>query len=241
VKTWKTKAGLVVRQLLGGRSNVFLVTGDGASILVDTSWNQAWKPLQSRLEGLGFDGSGTLAALVLTHTHFDHAANAARLHQRYHVPVIVHRCEAEYLQAGDSPLPLGTTVFTRWVTPRLTRGVRRFFRYSPAAPDILVDETFDLRPLGIEADLLHTPGHSPGSISLIVGGEVALVGDAMYGVVPGSAFPPFAADARQLVESWASLLNTGCQVFLPSHGGAVTRPVVEQDYSQRHGRLPTRA
>jgi hydroxyacylglutathione hydrolase len=241
VKTWKTKVGLVIRQLLGGRSNVFLVTEDSASILIDTSWEQAWRPLQSGLDGLGFDRSGALAALVLTHTHFDHAANAARLHQRYHVPVIVHRSEAEYLQAGDSPLPLGTTVFTRWMTPQLTRTVHRFFRYRPATPDIIVDEAFDLRPLGIEADLLHTPGHSPGSISLIVGGEVAIVGDAMYGVVAGSAFPPFAADARQLVESWAKLLETGCQVFLPSHGGAVTRHVVERDYAQRHGRLPTRA
>jgi hydroxyacylglutathione hydrolase len=91
--------------------------------------------------------------------------------------------------------------------------------------------------MGFNATILHTPGHTPGSMSLIVDGEIALVGDCMFGVFKGSAFPPFALDTRQMIESWGKLLDTGCRLFLPSHGTSDSRELVERDYNKRKQNL----
>jgi glyoxylase-like metal-dependent hydrolase (beta-lactamase superfamily II) len=47
--------------------------------------------------------------------------------------------------------------------------------------------------------------------------EIAIVGDAMFGVFRGSVLPPFGDDIGQMIQSWGSLLDTGCSVFLPAH------------------------
>jgi len=62
---------------------------------------------------------------------------------------------------------------------------------------------------------------------------MAFVGDTMFGIFPGSVFPPFAEDPRQLINSWGQLLDTGCSLFLPSHGSANTRELVQKEYHKR--------
>jgi glyoxylase-like metal-dependent hydrolase (beta-lactamase superfamily II) len=108
-------------------------------------------------------------------------------------------------------------------------------RCPPCRPDILVDDELSLADFGFNARIVYTPGHSPGSQSVIVDGEIALVGDAMFGIVPGSAFPPFASDVPLLVDSWGKLLVTGCRLFLPAHGTANSRLLVQRDFDKFRG------
>ncbi|MBN2339447.1 MAG: Zn-dependent hydrolase, partial [Acidobacteria bacterium] len=91
----------------------------------------------------------------------------------------------------------------------------------------------DLKDFGLNAYILHTPGHTSGSVSIIVEGEIALVGDAMFGILPGSVFPPFADDPGQLMASWGKLLDTGCSLFLPAHGSAIGRSLLQKEYHRR--------
>jgi glyoxylase-like metal-dependent hydrolase (beta-lactamase superfamily II) len=225
-----------VIQVLGGRCNVFLVSGRHCWLLVDTSWKWAWRTLSARLDRLLPDRSA-LDALVLTHAHFDHAENAARIQDKYPVQIIVQREEAAWLASGENPLPRGTNAATRWLTDTFAARIEPHVRYRPVSPDCIVDRELDLRPLGFNALLLHTPGHSPGSMSLIVDDEIALVGDTLYGAFPGTAFPPFADDPQVLFASWERLLATGCEIFLPAHGTARGRSLVQRQLeASRHTR-----
>jgi hydroxyacylglutathione hydrolase len=233
MNTWTTKTGTVVQQLLGGRSSVYLVSSDDASILVDTSWKNARRRLTGILDNLGFLEGRLLDALLLTHTHFDHAENAAFIHQRYQPQLIVQSDESELLRAGQNPRLHGTVVWTRGLNPLMGDWVQPFVHYEPVEPDLVFDERLDLRPLGIDAEIVHTPGHSPGSASLIVSSEIALCGDAVYGMFPGAAFPPYGDDERLLVQSWKKLLDSGCRLYLPAHGRPITRAVLERDYEKR--------
>ncbi len=230
---WETKNGLTVQQLLTGRSNVFLVSDHNASLLVDTSWRPARSRLQAALDGLGFHNDRQLTALFITHAHFDHAANAAWVRERYQLQLIIQQTEADFLRGGLNSPTADATAFTRLLFSRFSRPFKSYLYYSPAAPDITFAGRLDLHDLGFDAYLLHTPGHSIGSSSLIVSDEIAVVGDTMHGVFPNSAFPPFAADNHLLLESWKKLLNTDCQIFLPSHGKVVDRELVERDFSKR--------
>ena len=219
MKTWKTGGGQTVTKVLGGRSNVFLLSEGERKILVDTSPQAFRKNLDRRLCRLWIR---SLDYLVLTHSHYDHAGNANRIKEKYGATVIVHRSESRYLAAGYTDgkdvLPAGTNVLTRFLTDHFVRTMLPLLRYEPCAGDILVDDVYDLHEAGFDARIMHTPGHTAGSLSLVVGDRLALVGDAMFGVYPGLVFPPFATDVPELARSWARLLATPCAIFLPSHG-----------------------
>jgi hydroxyacylglutathione hydrolase len=230
MKTWKTKSGCEIIQLLTGRSNVFLLTHAGVNILVDTSVPRAWRKLQKRLQKAGADH---LDYLILTHAHFDHAGNAKRIKEKFHAQVLIQKEEAAYLAQGDNIIPWGTTWITHPLMKLLGRRLFPLFRYQPCAYDIVVDSRFDLNTFGISGYLLHTPGHTKGSMSVVVDDEVALAGDTLFGVVRGSVFPPYAEDVPEMIRSWGKLLQTGCSVFIPSHGTANTRITLQRNYNKR--------
>lgn len=231
MKTWVTKSGYSIHRILGGRGNAYAVANGEHLLLIDTGRKFRWRALRRGIDALRSQGAP--AALILTHTHFDHAENAARLKQAYGARIIAHASEQAYLRAGDSPLPRGSIPPTRWLIQYLGRLAQPIFRYAGVAADIAVDARYDLRSFG--AYLLHTPGHTRGSLSLIVDDEIAVVGDTLFGVIPGRVFPPFADDVPELLRSWERLLETPCRLFLPGHGGAIKRTLLEKAWGARTG------
>lgn len=231
MRSWSTSSGHKIIQVLSGRSNVFLLTNGQSNILVDTSPQFMWKILKQKLETLRID---KIDLLILTHSHFDHAANAARIKEKYHAQVIIHQSEVQYLATGNNILPTGTNPITKFLVKVFAKQFKSYALYQPCGSDITVDKNYDLRKYGFNAYLMHTPGHTLGSISLIVDNEIALVGDTMFGIFWWSVFPPFASDQNQLIKSWAALLETKCKIFIPSHGLANNRSLVENDFNKRH-------
>ena len=230
-KIWTTKEGHTVQRILGGRSNVYLVSHGDRRMLIDTGRETGRVNLVTALAAVGVE---SLDTLVLTHTHFDHVENTAYLQKQYGARVVVHAAEAKYLKEGKTPLPAGTFFLTRAIVRLASSLARETSTYEPCQPDSVVDDTFNLAIPGCR--LLHTPGHSPGSMSVIVGDQIALVGDTIFGVFPHSIFPPFADDIRLMVSSWGSLLETGCRLFLPGHGSADSRELVATAYTKRNSK-----
>ena len=226
---WQTTKGTKILQLLNGRSNVFCLERDGNIILIDTGREKEYKQLTEILTSLHIF---QIQALVLTHTHFDHAENAANLKEKFHPEVIVHSSESVFLFTGDSPLPRGSIFPTRVLVKLFAQRVQPFFHYKGCKSDIRVDTRFDMASFGFNAYLLHTPGHSRGSMSVIVDDEIAIVGDTMYGYIPGSVFPPFADNNNHLVLSWKKLLDSGCKTFLPANGFERSRTDLLRSYEK---------
>ena len=232
MKSWRTKSGYQIIEILSGRSNVFILTNGRTNILIDTSVSRLWTKLQKRLEILGIKN---IELLILTHAHFDHAANAQRIKEKFKCSVLIQSTELSSLSNGENILPNGTTVFTWSIIKLFGKRLFQKFKYEPCQPDKLIDSQYDLNEFGFNAFLLHTPGHTAGSISLIIDNEIALVGDTMFGVFRWSVFPPYALDSIQMVKSWGLLLKTNCSLFIPSHGTANNRNLVQKDYDKRIG------
>lgn len=230
MKTWRTKSGYTVSCILPGRSNVFLLSGNEKNILIDTSAGYKWKSLKNVLNKLRIKN---IELLILTHTHWDHAENASRIKREYGAKAIVNTREAGFLQNGETSLPHGTVFITQFLVDKIVPHLPVKLNYEPCKPDILVDLRFDLKPFGFNAYIIHTPGHSIGSQSIIVDDQLALAGDSMFGIFPRSIFPPFADNTDDLITSWAKLLNTGCNLYLPSHGTANSRDLLEHEYLKR--------
>jgi hydroxyacylglutathione hydrolase len=230
MKSWQTKSGLKIFKILSGRSNVFLLSNDLKNILIDTSPANRWNKLEKSLEENKVDN---IDYLILTHSHFDHAGNTNRIKKKFGCPVILHRSEDHNLKTGEICIPKGANPFSRLIVNNLASRLSHRFKCELSHPDILVDSEFDLNPFGFNARILHTPGHSPGSVSIIADDEIAIVGDTMFGVFRWSVFPPFAENVSQLVNSWGILLGTSCKIFLPSHGGSKNRSQLYKDYQKR--------
>jgi hydroxyacylglutathione hydrolase len=232
---WETKSRYKIIQVLSGRSNVFLLTNGKQNILIDTSSQKHWNNLEKRLNHLNITH---IDYLILTHTHFDHAGNARKIKDKYTALVIVDKNEASYLMSGDNIIPNGTNVITRFLVNLFATKIFPRLRYESCPYDLMVDSIFDLKDFGFNAYIIHTPGHTIGSMSVVVDNEVAIVGDAMFGIFKWSVFPPFANDIKQMINSWKLLLDTNCSVFLPAHGSANSRSLVQNDYDKRKYEYP---
>jgi hydroxyacylglutathione hydrolase len=229
-KTWHTKSGYIITRILSGRSNVFLLSNGKNNIMIDTSTSQNRQKLEQSIQNSGIKN---IDILILTHTHFDHAANAAYIKGKYKALVIVHKTESGYLKSGTNPIPKGTVLATRILVNLFAKRFLSHLKYEPCKPDILVDNFLDLKDFGFNSYIMHTPGHSCGSMSIVIEDEIAFVGDTMFGVFGNSVFPPYASDTKQMIESWGKFLATGCYVFLPSHGSQRSREQLLRNYVKR--------
>lgn len=230
MRSWQTSSGLKILQLLSGRSNVFLLTNGQLNILIDTSPERKWQKLQKRLKENKIE---SIQYLILTHSHFDHAGNAKAIRDKFGCKIILHRAEEHYLKTGEICPPKGTNSVTRFILKNLAPKFSDRLKCEPCQADILIDMAMNLSSFGFSAALLPTPGHTPGSISIIVDNEIALVGDTMFGVFSGSVFPPYADNVANLIKSWGLLLETKCEIFLPSHGREKSRLQLLKDYQRR--------
>jgi hydroxyacylglutathione hydrolase len=230
VRIWVTKSGYKIVRVLSGRSNVFLLTNGARHILVDTSIKSNWKKLEQCLNDLQIT---SLDYLILTHTHFDHAANASDIREKFNALVIVNKMEASYLTTGDNIIPRGTNLLTRFLIYFFAKKVFARLKYKPCQYDLLADSILDLKDFGFSAYIIGTPGHTKGSMCVIVDNEIALVGDAMFGIFKWSILPPYANDVGQMIKSWGLLLEkTGCILFLPGHGSENSRKLVQKYYDK---------
>lgn len=224
MKKWTTTSGCTVYQVTGGRSNSYLLLDEDVSVLIDTGLENSKRKLMKKLDHIL--GERNLSYLILTHTHFDHVGNAAMIQEEYKTKIIVQKSEADNLESGNTPIPQGTNPITGLLV-KIGRKIKQFNEYPAVKPDYLVSEKHHLTP---HCYLIHTPGHSKGSMSLIVDDEVALVGDAMVGIFWWSVFPAFADDVPSMITSWNKLLKTGCNIFLPGHGTPNNKKLLEKQY-----------
>jgi hydroxyacylglutathione hydrolase len=231
MKSWETKSGSRIIRILSGRSNAFLVLSNNINVLVDTGPGRLWHKLKRNLDDYNIQ---SIDYLILTHTHFDHAGNAARIAREFGAKVIVNKEEALFLEKGENTMISGTTLYGRLVVKLLSHTAIAKNTYESCSPDLVIDQGYTVTG-NKEIFIIHTPGHSPGSQSVIIGNEIALVGDTMFGILPRSILPPFATDVFQINVSWGKLLKTDCMLFLPSHGTANKRKLVEV-YYKKYGR-----
>jgi glyoxylase-like metal-dependent hydrolase (beta-lactamase superfamily II) len=86
---------------------------------------------------------------------------------------------------------------------------------------VLGDEEFSLAEYGVPGKVLHTPGHTMGSVSVLLETGDAVVGDLALNGPPlriGPGLPNVAEDMQRVKRSWELLLEQGAETVYPGHG-----------------------
>ena len=192
----------------------------GGTILVD-----AGTPGKCRAFAKALDRAGVaprdVKLIVVTHGHWDHVGSARDIRKLTGAGIAMHEREAPWLENAFTPLPPGVTAWGRILGGILSLWMP-FVRIPSCRVDLkLGNEGLSLAVYGIPGRVLHTPGHSPGSMSVLLDSGEAFVGDlAMNGfplrLAPG--FPILAEDVAALRESWRLLLAQGARMIYPAHG-----------------------
>lgn len=199
-----------------GNSNAYIVIGNNLKLLVDAGSQGHIQNLETVLSQNGLNVSD-LDLVIVTHSHYDHVGNLAEIKKRSNAKVFVHVDEFKFLNDGYTPVPKGTTAFSETISWVANRFSSSRIRYDPVNPDFLIDGDCELlKAPGI--NILTTPGHTLGSICVIINDEHAIVGDTLFNVFTNCLYPPFADYKCSLIGSWEKLLATRCKNFYPGHG-----------------------
>ncbi|XID95915.1 MBL fold metallo-hydrolase [Paenibacillaceae bacterium WGS1546] len=191
------------RYALGAlQTNAYVVTDAGRARAVVIDPGAPDGALLRKLEGLKVE------AILLTHAHFDHIGGVGHLRKKFGCPVYLHAAEADWL--GDA----AKNGSARWadVTPPIV---------TDAAEKELADgQTLEL--IGETFLVKHTPGHSPGSVSFLVG-DLLFAGDALFRRSIGRTDLP-GGNGAQLDRSIRDKLYVlpDETVVLPGHGPETT-------------------
>ncbi|MBG6066027.1 MBL fold metallo-hydrolase [Micromonospora ureilytica] len=149
------------------------VDDDGSVTLVDCGLAKAPARIVRGLAAMG-KVPADVTRIVLTHAHPDHAGGAAELVRRTGAPVAAHAADVPYAEAGRAPVSDPTVTGGR-LFARLNSG--RFPAVEVAQP--LADG--DLLDVGGGLRVVHTPGHSPGHVSLLhEPTRLLITGDALF-------------------------------------------------------------
>lgn len=162
----------------------------------------------------------TVEAVLLTHGHFDHVADAAALSRLWDVPTWLHAADEHML---DDPLgALGPQIAAAFADSPFAAADLR-----PALVRELVAGT-GLEVAGLQLHIDHTPGHTLGSVTLRLDGdgerpEVLFTGDTLFAGSIGRSDLP-GGDHDQLLESIGTRLlsRSDDAVVLPGHGSTTT-------------------
>ena len=229
MKTLDLTNGYRIHHILKERSNAFVVEASDQLYLIDSGRNSYLKTVLNSILNLQSETGKLAQWLLLTHTHYDHSGGAAELKKELGIKVVVGKPEVRFLKHGFTPLPEGTNLLTGWVSDLGRQMSGKGFEYPPVRAYKSLSHEWEVEPA---IRVIMTPGHTKGSMSIVVNDEVAIVGDTLSGLDQSHIMPPYADDINELLDSWSKLLATPCHSFLPGHGNVIKRAELELEYNK---------
>lgn len=158
--------------------NCYAVETGGGWVLIDTGLSKCRADLDRRLEDAGCKPGG-LRLIVLTHAHADHAGNCAYLREKHRAPIAMHAGDADRVRHGDM---FWSADGKRSLASAITRtilSVVGLHKVDAFEPDMLVGDGQHLGEYGLDAKVIHLPGHSPGSIGVLTAAGDLFCGDLL--------------------------------------------------------------
>ena len=211
-------------------SNAYLVK-DRKAVLVDAGAPNEADKILAAVKRAGVN-ENDISLILHTHGHIDHAGSTAVLKRRLGVPVAVHANDVFMLRTGTNGEVKPRNLEAALIKPFVMRP------FEPSEPDLILEEEMSLNSFGVEGKILFTPGHTKGSISVVLGNNEAIVGDMMMGGWLGGAifgtrpnYHYYIDDIGQLHASMKKILGLKLRTLYVGHGDPLQYESVIKNFS----------
>jgi len=218
--------------------NVYLVVDGGQAALIDAGYpdEAAVTNRLDYLQGMAGPSAGSgsalkgsspkgqalkLAHIIVTHHHIDHCGGAHALRQATGARICLHPTEARLLSEWRAAAPLDMDIPAEPQTLAERLGAWRRATAQTTA-DCLVQDGDTIQVGGITIEVIDTPGHTLGSISLFLRDEgVLFTGDTVLGLGTVAIMPPPHGDMALYMQSLERLKSYQATLLCPGHGPPV--------------------
>ncbi len=208
-------------------SYAYLIEGPEGLVLVDAG---LWRDGALVLRELRRRQRDDLRLIFLTHAHVDHCGGAAAIRRATGAPIAIHRADGDALAQGATPLHAAPRGPGRWLPPIL-KWAARWWRPPPTSPDLLLRDGDRLDDFDLDAVVLHTPGHTPGSACLWVAGQWLFAGDLVSSTGRPHVQRYLATDWDALAASIRRVRALSPALTYPGHG---RKPISSQELQVLH-------
>lgn len=206
-----------------GMVKCYLLKGcEGRSVLVDCGIPGSEPKIIQAIENAGIE-KHNLQLIIITHGHSDHMGASDRLREITGAKTIIHKNDSDIIRSGKNgklqPTCTKGKLFSRFISSETVNN------FIPFEPEILLDGEMSLSEYGFEGKIIETPGHTNGSLSVLLEDGSIFVGDAIMGgmVVKGKpGFPIYADSVAKAKESIRKIIELSPKMIYVGHGGPYT-------------------
>ena len=201
--------------------NTCYILKDEGAVLIDGAWPGAAKSFSKLLSDSKIKPE-EIQLIILTHGDFDHVGGAREIKELTGAKIVMHEKDSQNLEKGIFHWPEGVTLWGKISRAMMLPFVKMKGKFPPVKVDILLDDKgLSLKEYGIPGEIVYTPGHTFGSISVMLESGDAFVGCLAQNRAPfvfKPKLPIYAKDLGLLKESWVKVISMGANTIYPGHG-----------------------
>ncbi|MBI5679641.1 MAG: MBL fold metallo-hydrolase [Methanobacterium sp.] len=203
----------ITLKIFGGLASVncYLIKTNDGFILIDTGDSGKRHELEKEINNAGCE-PGNLNLIVITHGDSDHTGNAAYLREKFDTKIAMHQGDSGMVQKGDMLWNRNGNLLSKMISPFMGLGKSNRF-----TPDFYVEEGYDLSEYGLNAKIIHIPGHSLGSIGVLTKGGNLFCGD-LFTNTKKPAINSIMDDKVAAEASIEKLKDLNVDIVHPGHG-----------------------
>lgn len=170
--------------------------------------------------------------IVLTHGDFDHVGSAKDIQEITGAAIAIHEKDRMNLEQGLFNWTKGVTTWGKISRTFLMPVLKNRMSFPAVKADIILnDSEISLNNYGIAGRILYTPGHTLGSVSVLLDSGEAFIGCLAHNRLPFTfhpALPIYAENIDLIKESWKKLFDAGAKTIFPGHGKPFSVEIIKK-------------
>lgn len=205
--------------------NCYLIKTGINFALIDTGPSNKRNDLLKELKDAGCKPEN-LKLIVITHGDTDHSGNANYLREKYDIKIAMHQDDSGMVEQGNMSFNRNSNIMARMLF------LLPYFRLNKSdrfKPDIYIMDGEDLSDYGLNAKIIHIPGHSKGSIGILMAGGDLFCGD-LFTNTDKPVINSIMDDEEAANASAQKLGNLDIKTVYPGHG----EPFLMDDFKRNH-------
>lgn len=212
-----------------GHVKVYFVQTEDGYILVDTGMPDEDGSLDEAFTSAGINPQ-EVQLIIITHAHPDHSGSIAQAKEITGAKILCHESAASYIRNG-----VCSPIIAQNFKGRFMNAVSPEWEYQGVEPDILINREFDLGEYGISGKVVHTPGHTEDSVTIILDSGEMLLGDLVRGKEPKIHLGQFYEDEAVLLQSLEMIAGYNAKKIYMSHGTYIDNSVLRRTIDKLSG------